>query len=435
MKNLFYILFLLIPLAVFSQDEDNSAPPLTRNCSTMEVYDRLRAEDPDYEKRLSDIEDQIQDYIKNHPQSERMIINIPVVVHVVYKTAAQNISTAQIQSQINILNQDFQKLNSDVSGVPSVFQSSVANCQINFCLATRDPNGASTTGITRTQTSKTSFSTNDYVKKTSRGGKDPWDRNKYLNLWVCNLSGGVLGYAQFPGGSAATDGVVIGYKYFGNTGTVVYPFDKGRTATHEVGHWLNLRHIWGDDGTSCSGSDLVTDTPNQSNENYGCPSFPQISCSNGPNGEMYMNYMDYTDDRCMFMFTNGQSSRMSAALNGTRASLLTSNGCTAPLEPGNSNELDQSSNNNIQNNFKLYQNNPNPFNPTTTIRFNLPVSGFVTIKIFNVAGKEVASLINSNLEAGQHSVEFNASNLTSGIYYYKMSDGVSTDIKKMILLK
>ncbi|MDQ3021040.1 MAG: zinc metalloprotease [Bacteroidota bacterium] len=328
-KNLFSILFLIFPLVIFSQDNFNSGTPDKRNCQTMEVFDRLKIEDPDYERRLNEIELQIQDFIKNHPQNERLVIDIPVVVHVVYKTSAENISTAQVQSQIDILNQDFRKLNSDVSGVPTVFQSSVADCMINFCLASRDPNGAATTGITRTQTTKKSFSTNDFVKYTSRGGKDAWDRNKYLNIWVCNLAL-YLGYAQFPGGPAATDGVVIGHKYFGNTGTAVYPFNKGRTATHEVGHWINLRHIWGDDGTGCTGSDLVTDTPNQADENYGCPGFPTISCSNGPNGEMYMNYMDYTDDRCMFMFSNGQSSRMTATLNGTRATILTSNGCSAP---------------------------------------------------------------------------------------------------------
>lgn len=329
MKNLFYIFFLLLPIAVFSQD--NLSAPERRNCATMEVYERLKIEDPDYEKRLSNIELEIQEFIRKNPEPGRLVINVPVVVHVVYKTSAQNISDAQILSQINILNQDFRKTNPDVSGVPTAFQSLVADCQINFCLASRDPNGNATNGITRTRTSKSSFSTNDYVKYSNRGGKNAWDRNKYLNIWVCNLSGGVLGYAQFPGGAAATDGVVIGYKYFGNTGQATYPFDKGRTATHEIGHWLNLRHIWGDDGTSCSGSDLVSDTPNQADYNFGCPSFPQVSCSNGPNGDMFMNYMDYTDDRCMFMFSLGQSSRMSAALNGTRSSILTSNGCTAPM--------------------------------------------------------------------------------------------------------
>ncbi|MCY7360557.1 MAG: zinc metalloprotease, partial [Ignavibacteria bacterium] len=249
MKKIIYFFFLLFPLAVFAQESDNAVVPQQRTCSTMEVFDRLKSEDPGYEASLNQIEVQVQEYIKNNPQNDRLVITIPVVVHVVYKTAAQNISTAQIQSQINILNADFRKLNADVSGVPSVFQSSVADCQINFCLATKDPNGAVTTGIVRKSTTKTSFSTNDYVKYTSRGGNNIWDRNKYLNIWVCNLSGGVLGYAQFPGGAAATDGVVIGYNYFGNTGAAVYPFDKGRTATHEIGHWFNLRHIWGDDGT------------------------------------------------------------------------------------------------------------------------------------------------------------------------------------------
>lgn len=284
MKNLFYVLIFLFPVISIAQEDDNvAAIPEIRNCYTMQVFDRLNSEDPGYKQRLDAIEVQVQDFIKNHTQTDNLVINIPVVVHVVYKTSAQNISTGQVQSQINILNQDFRKLNPDVSGVPTAFQSSVADCQINFCLATRDPNGAATTGITRTQTSKPSFSANDNVKYTNKGGKNAWDRNKYLNIWVCNLSL-YLGYAQFPGGPAATDGVVIGYKYFGNTGTAVYPFNKGRTATHEVGHWINLRHIWGDDGTSCSGSDLVTDTPNQADENYGCPSFPTISCSNGPNG-------------------------------------------------------------------------------------------------------------------------------------------------------
>src|SRR5207237_8069001 len=130
-------------------------------------------------------------------------------------------------------------------------------------------------------------------------------------LWVVlAMRGVVLGYAQFPGGPAATDGVVIAQSCFGNTGTAAYPFNKGRTATHEVGHWLNLYHIWGDDGTACTGSDLVGDTPNQGDENYGCPAFPSVSCSNGPNGDMFMNYMDYTDDACLFMFSAVQKTRM-----------------------------------------------------------------------------------------------------------------------------
>ena len=301
----------------------------SKNCHTMENLARLEQMDPNVNERMQQIEQMTEEYVNNGGGSARAgVITIPVVVHVLYNTTAQNISTAQIQSQINILNADFRLLNADKTKIPSAFTSLAADAQIEFCLATVDPNGATTTGITRTQTSVTSFSTDDRMKYTSQGGKDAWNSSKYLNLWVCNIGGGILGYAQFPGsGAAATDGVVIGYQYFGNTGTAVAPFNKGRTATHEVGHWLNLRHIWGD--ASC-GSDLVSDTPTQQTSNYGCPSFPHKTCSNTTNGDMFMNYMDYTDDACMYMFSAGQKARMQALFTtgGARVGLLTSTGCS-----------------------------------------------------------------------------------------------------------
>jgi hypothetical protein len=180
-----------------------------------------------------------------------------------------------------------------------------------------------------------SWSTNDYVKYYSRGGLDAWPATSYLNLWVCNLSGGVLGYAQFPGGAAATDGVVLLYSSVGSmlSPTAGAPYNLGRTATHEVGHWLNLYHIWGDDGTACTGSDNCSDTPNQAGENYGCPAYPKTDgCTSASPGVMFMNYMDYTDDNCMNMFTAGQSTRMNAlfASGGSRVGLLSSLGCVAP---------------------------------------------------------------------------------------------------------
>jgi hypothetical protein len=253
-------------------------------------------------------------------------------VHVVYNTTAENISDAQIQSQITVLNQDFRRLNADVANTPSAFSGLVGDANIEFCLATTDPNGNPTNGVLRVPTSATSFSTNNTVKSSTSGGSNAWNASRYLNMWVCDISGSILGYAQFPGGSASTDGVVIDYQYFGTNGTATAPFNKGRTATHEVGHWLNLFHIWGDDGTGCTGSDQVTDTPNAAGSNVGCPAFPRVTCSNGPNGDMFMNYMDYTDDACMYMFSNGQVARMQAlfATGGARASLLTSNGCGTP---------------------------------------------------------------------------------------------------------
>lgn len=301
-----------------------------RNCGSMEHLQQMST-DPQVIEKRQQIEAFTEEWTRNNG-GDRALVTIPVVVHVVYNTTAENISDAQVLSQITVLNADFRKLNSDAANVPAAFSGLAADANIEFCLASTDPNGATTTGITRTSTTATSFSTNDGVKFSTSGGKNAWDATKYLNIWVCDISGGILGYAQFPGGSASTDGVVIDYQYFGTTGTATAPFNKGRTATHEVGHWLNLYHIWGDDGTGCTGTDSVSDTPNQADENYGCPVFPQVSCSNGPNGDMFMNYMDYTDDACMYMFSTGQASRMQAlfASGGFRAGLLTSNGCGAP---------------------------------------------------------------------------------------------------------
>ncbi|MBK9732047.1 MAG: fibronectin type III domain-containing protein [Chitinophagaceae bacterium] len=306
-----------------------------RNCGTMDHLNWLQQQDPNLAQRMHDIENATQTYIASNGGETRTVITIPVVVHVLYNTTAQNISDAQVQAQINQLNADYARLNSDAGNTPSVWQSIAANCEVQFCLAQRDPSGAATNGIIRKSTTKTSFlDTGDPAKHNSTGGDDAWPAASYLNLWSCNLGGGLLGYAQFPGGAAATDGVVVLYSSIGSIaqpGTAA-PYNYGRTLTHEVGHWLNLYHIWGDDGTACTGSDQVSDTPNQADENYGCPVFPNVSCSNGPNGDMFMNYMDYTDDACMNMFSAGQKTRMQALFGtgGTRVSLTTSLGCTPP---------------------------------------------------------------------------------------------------------
>lgn len=304
-----------------------SSAQQSRNCGTMQNFNEILQLDPEMRSRMGEIERHTASFVRTNSQSQsQAIITIPVVVHVVYNTSSQNISDAQIQSQISVLTADFRRLNSDKSNTPSYFASKSADAQIEFCLAVRDPSGNVTTGITRTSTSSSSFSTNNYVKHDSYGGKSAWPASDYLNLWVCNISGNTLGYAQFPGGSAATDGVVIDYAYFGSGGSANYPYNKGRTATHEVGHWLNLRHIWGD--ASC-GNDYVSDTPTQASDNGGCPGFPSASCGNY--SDMFMNYMDYTYDACMNAFSVGQASRMNALFGngGFRASLKNSDGCLA----------------------------------------------------------------------------------------------------------
>jgi hypothetical protein len=306
-----------------------------RNCGTMQHLDEIRERDPGVDNRM-DVENlDIKHWISNNTSSSKSmpnIITIPVVVHVIYKNSSQNISDAQIFSQIDILNEDFRMNNSDASSVPSAFAGAAADCEIEFCLAVRDPNGNVTTGITRTYTTTSSFSGYTSMKYSSTGGQDAWNTSDYLNIWVCNLASGLLGFATFPGGNSNTDGVVCDYAYFGNTGTATSPYDLGRTATHEVGHWLNLYHIWGD---SYCGNDYVSDTPKHEESNYGCPSYPHASsCSGtGSSGEMFMNYMDYTNDACMFMFSTGQKNRMRATLNGSRSSLLSSLGCQVVYPP------------------------------------------------------------------------------------------------------
>ncbi|MBS1683491.1 MAG: T9SS type A sorting domain-containing protein [Bacteroidetes bacterium] len=325
MKGFFSLLLCCLTVAGHGQH---------RQCGSMEVLAQMLRDNPAIATARQDIEAQTVRFISSHPfgASSRSIITIPVVVHVVYSTADQNISDAQIQSQIDVLNADYNQSNSNWSSTPPVFQSVSGSMGIQFCLARRDPAGNATNGIVRTSTAATIFSTSNTVKYTAQGGDDAWPAASYLNLWVCNLGNALLGYAQFPGGASETDGVVINYTAFGNTGTVLTPYDKGRTATHEIGHWMNLYHIWGNTSGDCSGTDHVDDTPPQYSENFGCPSFPHVSCTNAPDGDMFMNFMDYTDDACMTMFTAGQALRAQAlfATGGARASIASSAGCVPP---------------------------------------------------------------------------------------------------------
>ncbi len=297
-------------------------PPIRRYCGAMEVHFRLLETDPNFRTTQQDLE--IQTSQRRTLSVAALMVNKPatiqVVVHVVYNTKAENISARQVKSQIPVLNKDYRAKNADKSKVPAPWKGLVADTGIIFALATKDPEGKPTKGITRTKTARTSFGTDDSVKAKATGGVDPWPSDKYLNIWVCNLGNGVLGYAQFPGGPPQTDGVVILHTAFGTRGTAAAPFHLGRTTTHEVGHWLNLRHIWGDT-EDCTGSDFVADTPNAAGPNYGKPNFPHVSCSNAPNGDMFMNYMDYVDDDAMFMFTPQQVVRMMATLQGARNSI------------------------------------------------------------------------------------------------------------------
>ncbi|HAP63307.1 MAG TPA: zinc metalloprotease, partial [Cytophagales bacterium] len=288
----------LLATGAFAQEQH-------RECATMDHHHAQLENNPEYAENLAHIEEHTNRVLKNQFQSRAEVtgvITIPVVVHVVYNNSTENISDAQINDQIRIINEDFRATNSDFNQVPALFAGRAADSEFEFVLDQ----------IVRVSTSRTSFSSNDAMKSSSTGGSNAIDPSTKLNMWVCDLSGGLLGYAQFPGGALSTDGVVMDYQYFGSIGTATAPFDKGRTTTHEIGHWLNLRHIWGDGG--CSVDDFVSDTPVMGGSNGGCPSFGINSCNEGSGDEpdMWMNYMDYMNDACMYMFTEGQKSRMRA---------------------------------------------------------------------------------------------------------------------------
>lgn len=276
--------------------------------------------------------EQLYNTIGENKNKANETINIPVVVHVVYNTSNENIHDSLIFQQIEILNNDFNRWNADTVNTPAPFKNIAGAMDINFCLAKQTPNGQSTNGIVRVFTNKPYFSSpvsyavQDAVKHDELGGSDAWDTDTYLNIWVCNLNGSTA-YSAPPNNFLPSDeGIVCKYQHIGKTG--VYPYGKGRSIVHEAGHYFGLRHIWGDDGGDCTGTDYIADTPNQGNYSTNCPDFPLTdSCSPNFPGVMFMNYMDYSDDGCRNMFTEGQITVMTNCINQFRSGFLTTTGC------------------------------------------------------------------------------------------------------------
>jgi hypothetical protein len=350
---------------------------------------------------------------------------------VLYKTPAQNISNAQIYSQIAILNQDYRRLNPDTTNTPAVFDTIAADINIEFCLATLDPQGNPTDGITRTSTTGGQlfgfFSPLfEDAKYDSLGGKDAWPADKYLNIWVCEMIPGLLGYAQFPGGDPATDGVVIAYTAFGDIGTVVAPSLLGETTTHEVGHWLGLFHIWGDDSDCTTGSDSIADTPNANAASSSDCNVTLNSCANEDPfwgafdpPDMVQNYMDYSHDSCMNMFTEGQKARMYSFLyaDPVRFGLFSSNGGCNGVGIAETATFDHY--------FSVY---PNPTDGMVNVNYFGTGSAAMTIDILDITGKIVGSYTTN-----AYSYLIDLSHLPAGIYTMKITGAEGTATKKLIL--
>lgn len=318
----YHILFICFIAFIMGLNFTSHAQEL--RCGTMERLEHEIKNDNDLLKKRLEIKKKIKKWKKN--SSTPNSFTIPVVVHIIYENESENVSYEQIMSQLDVLNQDFNRTNPDANQTPNEFLDVAADCNISFCLAQRTEENDTTTGITYTQTNVSSFSLYDNrIFQDSLGGKTIWNNSDYLNIYVCDLTN-ALGFASFPGGDENRDAIVIDYSNFG-TINVSPPFNKGRTATHELGHWLDLYHIW---GPGNCGSDEVDDTPSQETENYGCPSHPSPTCSN--NGDMFQNYMDYTNDACMNLFTNGQKERMHATLNTERLGIGNPDFCILPFE-------------------------------------------------------------------------------------------------------
>jgi hypothetical protein len=321
-------------------------------CGTMEYLEKQKKADPTLEARMNLQEEQLQRLISNIKRSESNSLNkgkpgnppppppfqpvtIPVVVHIIHNLAvpAQCISATKVEEQITITNRDYAGNNPNSMG--SFLGTLKDDTQIQFCLAQRTPNGAPTNGIEYRETTLTDFPPDNSMKHYSTGGLDAWDPTRYFNIWVCNLQT-YAGYAQFPtGGLNATYGVVVAYSCFGYSDPVTIYRGGGACTTHEIGHCLNLRHIWGDDGTACTGTDYCDDTPNQAGYTL---SWSIISgevtdaCSPVSPGIMYQNFMDYTRDIAQANFTPDQSLRMQVcfASGGPLVPLLSSNAGTPP---------------------------------------------------------------------------------------------------------
>jgi len=456
MKPYLVLVFaLLLSLSAFAQ--------LPQRCGTVEYNNRLFSQYPSLKQAYDQWEQQVNATIAlqkalkaqmrvasvtDTSSDTTTLIIIPTVVHVIHNVRSgaitgSNISDAQILSQIKVSNADFRKLNADTVNIPPMFKGIAADMRIEFCMATRDPNGYPTNGITRTYNAASSW---DESKDATLKSIIHWPSSQYLNIWIVpTLTAGgtiLLGYSQYPSGSligltknppdttAATDGIVIYYQSFGDTGTLLYPYNKGRTLTHEAGHWLGgLRHPWGD--CNCC-TDYVDDTPLQKTADTDytlCNADSTSNCSGQIDTMIIGNYMQYTGDNCMNEFTEGQKQRIRAGFWGCplRVSLLSSKGCMPPDSIPTSTIPITSAGK-----FAIY---PNPASDAFTVNYQLSNASSVQLSVYNTEGVLIKSLINTTQPAGSYTTTYSTEGIIAGLYIFRFVSDDLSEVKKIVIIK
>jgi hypothetical protein len=394
-------------------------------CGTEENTRALLLQDTGLAKRVQRLSALRQTFL-DHPEFNKTDVyyTIPVVVHVLYNSAypEQNISDAQIYSQISVLNQDYSRTNSDSSKTPTVWKHTAGASNFQFALAGRDSFGNPCTGIIRKSTTNASFVFGSHDERfSSKGGDNAWDRDQYLNIWVVpsisSSSGSeVLGYCTTPGCSKSIDGVTVGYKFFGKSDKSSY-YNLGRTVTHEAGHWLGLYHVWAQNNNDCASSDSVADTPNQANSSNGQPVFPVTDmCTPNYPGVMFMNFMDYTDDAGMNMFTNGQIARMNATLDAFRPSIKTSKGAIVGMPPEPAMPA-----------FHLF---PNPSNGIVELTGNFASAEPVRVTVYTLLGN---SIFAETMQGNQ--MRIHLADAAEGCYLVKITCGHQSVFEKIVIVK
>jgi len=441
-KNLLLILSVLIGL--INTNAQTTTPK--RNCGSDKADAYRMANDPDYRAGRLAFEQKVQTWIAEHPNydAKGTVVTIPVVVHVIYNTsvAAEKLTITQVNEQLAYTNADYAGTNPhSMNAFPSSLK---ANAGVQFCLAKVDPSGNSTTGIDYKQTTVNGFnnisgssaSCSGYPERcASTGGADAWDVTKYLNIWTCDGgTTGLCGISEFPTSpNNKYYGTTIDYHYFGHTGAST-PYNLGGTYTHEAGHCLNLFHTWGDDNGACTGTDNVADTPNQADMYYGSHEGGDLAenggtgttatmvtdaCTTTSPGNLYEDFMDYTDDIDYACFTPGQVTRIKATLAAMDLSLTTSTKCSGV-------GIEESE---FNNSVIIY---PNPSKNEFTIDF----SGFkytdASIEVCNIIGKIVKNISTNSLS---NKIVIDLSNEDSGIYFVNIKTPEGTVVRKLSLIK